>query len=437
MATALSRATLGALSPSVRTPGFDPSRVSPGIVHLGLGNFHRAHMARYTHTLMERDPGTLGWGILGAGLMPGDRRMADSLVPQDALYTLVERSSSVETTSIIASLAGIIFAGESSAALLDAIDDPRIRIVSLTVTENGYCLNRATKVLDPDHPLIRADLATPATPRSAIGIIVEAYRRRMAAGAAAFTAMTCDNIQHNGDVLRRAVLALAQLRDPVLASWIETHGAFPNTMVDRITPVTSPADIAWLEGAHGVADRWPVLCEDFTQWVIEDRFVAGRPTWEHVGAQFVPDVAPYEMMKLRLLNGSHLAVAALGRLMGYAYIHETMADPKLRAFMAALMDRETGPTLPLVPGIDLADYKATLIARFANTAIRDTVGAGQHRRAAQRAGGPDPRASGHGGSDRPARACLGRVAAPRARDRRGWWADRNTPSACGGVARPC
>ena len=195
----------------------------------------------------------------------------------------------------------------------------------------------------------------------------------MSAGGAAFTAMTCDNIQHNGRVLRDAVLALAHMRDANLAAWIETHGAFPNTMVDRITPVTRPDHIAHLERVYGLRDRWPVFAESFTQWVIEDRFVAGRPQWEAVGAQFVPDVAPYEMMKLRLLNGSHLAVAALGRLVGYTYVHETMEDRRLRAYMAALMDRETGPTLPAVPGIDLDDYKRTLIARFANPAIEDTV----------------------------------------------------------------
>jgi mannitol 2-dehydrogenase len=357
----------------VHRPAFDPARVTAGIVHLGLGGFHRAHMARYTHDLMQRDPAALGWGIVGAGLMPADARMQASLAPQDCLYTLVERSGTEENVSVIGALADVVFAGESSAELLTRIDDPAIRIVSLTVTENGYCLNRATKQLDRGHPLIRRDLAEPATPASAIGIIVEAYRRRMAAGMPAFTAMTCDNIQHNGDVLRRAVLGLANLRDPALAGWIEAHASFPNTMVDRITPVTAASDIAWLAETQGIADQWPVFSEAFTQWVIEDRFVQGRPAWEQVGAQFVADVAPYEFMKLRLLNASHLAVAGLGRLAGYVTIDEAMADPLLARYMAALMDRETGPTLAPVPGIDLAAYKATLIERFANPAIKDTV----------------------------------------------------------------
>ncbi|HJS87496.1 MAG TPA: mannitol dehydrogenase family protein, partial [Acetobacteraceae bacterium] len=331
---ALNRSNLGKVQPPVRVPGYDSAKITPGIVHLGLGNFHRAHMARYTHALMERRSDQRDWGIIGAGLLPADERMRDSLAPQDGLYTLVERSAAEERVSIIGSVVRVIHAGASSAALLDAISQPKIRIVSLTVTENGYCLNRATKQLDPDHPLVRGDLAEPAQPRSAVGVIVEAYRRRKDAGQPAFTALSCDNIQHNGNVLRAAALALAALRDPALASWIERHASFPNTMVDRITPVTAPEDVAALASRYGIDDAWPVFCETFTQWVIEDRFVQGRPAWEEVGAQFVPDVTPYEFMKLRLLNGSHLAVAGLGRLAGYVYVHEAMADPLLRRYMA-------------------------------------------------------------------------------------------------------
>ncbi len=369
----LNRANLPRLRAPVRLPGYDVAGVTPGIVHLGLGGFHRAHMARYTHALMERRPDTLAFGIVGAGLRPADRAMFDSLAPQDALYSLIERSGTDEAVTIIGSLAGLAYAGDDTTALLDTIDDPRVRIVSLTVTENGYCLNRATKQLDPEHPLIQRDLANPMRPASAIGVVVEALRRRRDAAQPAFTALSCDNIQHNGRVLHAAVLALARLRDTALADWIEHEAAFPNTMVDRITPVTAPADIAYLAEQYGIADRWPVVCEAFTQWIIEDRFPAGRPAWEEVGAQFVADVAPYEAMKLRLLNASHLAVAGLGRLAGLTYIDETMREPLLRDYMAALMDRETGPTLPPVPGIDLPAYKRTLIERFANPAIKDTV----------------------------------------------------------------
>ena len=371
--TALSRATLGRLAPGIRVPAFDPAAVTPGIVHLGLGGFHRAHMARFTHSLMERRPDMLGWGIVGAGLLPADRRMYDALAPQDGLYTLVERSGTAETVSVIGSIPQVIYAGDSSAVLLAAIDRPAIRIVSLTVTENGYCLNPATKRLDLGHALIVQDLAHPEQPKSAIGIITEAYRRRMVSGQGAFTALICDNIQHNGNVLRQAVLELAERRDPALAVWIEREARFPNTMVDRITPVTAPDDVADLTARYGIVDQWPVFAESFTQWVIEDDFAQGRPAWEEVGAQFVADVQPYEFMKLRLLNASHLAVAGLGRLAGYTYIDETMRDDALRRYMQALMDRETGPTLPPVPGIDLAEYKATLIERFANPTIKDTV----------------------------------------------------------------
>lgn len=369
----LRRNNLACLRLPVRLPGFDPALMTAGIVHLGLGGFHRAHMARYTHDLMARRADMLGWGIIGAGLLPADRRMRDSLKPQDNLYTLVERNAAQETVTVIGSLADVVFAGESSAVLLEAIDRPEIRIVSLTVTEHGYCLNRSTKQLDPNHTLIREDRAHPESPSSAIGIIVEAYRRRRQSGAPPFTALSCDNIQHNGSVLREAVLALAALRDTELADWIGENASFPSTMVDRITPVTAEKDVTALSERYGVIDRWPVFAETFTQWVIEDRFPTGRPAWEEVGAQFVADVAPYEFMKLRLLNASHLAVAGLGRLAGYVTIDETMSDPLIARYMTALMDRETGPTLPAVPGIDLPRYKATLVERFANPAIQDTV----------------------------------------------------------------
>ena len=369
----LSRQTLSRLPARIARPAFDPASVRPGIVHLGLGGFHRAHMARYTHDLMNRRSDTLEWGIVGVGLMEADERMRESLAPQDALYTLVERQESDERVTVIGSLADLLYAGQSTAAVLDAIDNPAIRIVSLTVTEVGYCLNSATKQLDPAHPNVVHDLAHPEQPRGAIGVIVEALQRRRALGLPAFTALSCDNIQHNGNVLSRAVLALARLRDPYLAEWIATNARFPNTMVDRITPMTTPESVGYLAEQFGVEDRWPVFCEKFTQWVIEDEFVSDRPAWEEVGAQFVADVTAYEFMKLRLLNTSHLAIAGLGRMAGYQYIHESLRDPSLHAYMAALMDRETGPTLLPVPGIDLPNYKKQLLDRFANSRIKDTV----------------------------------------------------------------
>ncbi len=330
-------------------------------------------MARYTHDLFDSEPGSREWGIVGAGLLPADRRMHEILSAQDGLYTLVENSGTQETVSVIGAITQLVHSADDSSVLLKAIDDPLIRIVSLTVTENGYCLNAATKQLDFEHPTIAADLIAPEQPHTAIAIIVEALRRRMASGRPAFTALSCDNIQHNGNVLRRAVLRFAERRDAPLARWIEANARFPNTMVDRITPVTRAEAIADLTKRHGIEDGWPVFCETFRQWVVEDDFVQGRPQWERVGAQFVQDVTPYEFMKLRLLNTSHLAIAALGRLVGYTFIDETMRDDRLRRYMQALMDRETAPTLPPVPGIDLQRYKTTLIGRFANSAIKDTV----------------------------------------------------------------
>ena len=251
---------------------------------------------------------------------------------------------------------------------------PETRIVSLTVSENGYCLDpRHANSSIPEHAVIRADLAEPEAPRSAIGVIVEAFDRRIARGTPPFTALTCDNIQHNGNVLRDAVLTFARLRDPALADRIAADTQLPEHDGRPHHAGHHAGRHRRARSAYGIADRWPVFCETFTQWVIEDRFVAGRPEWEKVGAQFVDDVTPYEMMKLRLLNGTHLAIAGLGRLAGYTYVHEVMANPLFPRFMAALMERELAPTLPPVPGIDLVQYQRTLIERYANPAIRDTV----------------------------------------------------------------
>jgi mannitol-1-phosphate/altronate dehydrogenase len=369
----LSRDALHRLAPDVRVPHYDPASVTAGIVHLGFGGFHRAHMARYTHDLLEARPDARNWAIIGAGLLPADRAMHEALASQDGLYTLVERSDERETVTVVGAVTGTIYAGDDSGPLLETIDQPSVRIISLTVTDNGYCLNPATKRLDRDHPAIVADLKHPTRPHSAIGILAEAYRRRWTAGRKPFTALSCDNIPHNGVVLKQAVRDFAELRDPELADWIEARARFPSTMVDRITPRTRPEDMADLASRHGIVDLWPVFCEPFKQWVIEDDFADGRPAWEMVGAQFVPDVAPYEFMKLRLLNASHLALAGLGELAGLRFVHETVRESRLRAYMQALMVRETAPTLPPVPGVDLSAYQATLLERFGNATIMDTV----------------------------------------------------------------
>ena len=367
----LSRATLQDLPQAVGRPDYDLRACRPGIVHLGFGGFHRAHAARYTHDLMQVQSEALAWGITGCGLMKVDREPIHALARQDGLYTLVERSRTRDVATVVGSVCDVIYAAEDASELLDRMD--QARIVSLTVTESGYGLNRATKRLDPALPAIAGDLSDPSRPHTPVGLLVEAFRRRMQAGGPAFSAVSCDNIQHNGAVLSRVVHDYADRLDPRLAAWIAREARFPNTMVDRITPAAQSGDRAYIAEAFGVDDRWPTICEDFRQWVIEDDFADGRPDWDRVGAQFVADVAPYEFMKLRLLNASHLAVAGLGFLMGYDYIHQAMGDQRLSRYMQALMDRETGPTLYAVAGVNLQTYKATLIARFANPKIEDKV----------------------------------------------------------------
>jgi len=371
--TKLSRATLLSLKGDVTIPSYDPTQISSGIVHLGFGGFHRAHMARYTHDLMEKDQANLTWGITGVGLLDGDRRMRDLLVPQDALYTLVERTATSDTATVIGAVEKVIFAGDSQKDLFDALSDPRTRIISLTVTENGYCLDRSTNKLDLSNAAVAHDLGGNLPPRSIYGILARTIEIRAAGNLPGFTALSCDNIQHNGHVLSDALNTYLSQAKPELVEWVKKNVTFPSSMVDRITPATKPADIALLQDRFGIDDAWPVFCEEFRQWVIEDNFQNGRPAWEDVGAQFVSDVAAYEFMKLRLLNASHLAVAGLGQLSGYRYMAEAMADPKISSFMRALMDRETGQTLSPVPGIDLDRYKASLIERFSNPKIEDTT----------------------------------------------------------------
>jgi mannitol 2-dehydrogenase len=360
------------LSPLV-PPAYDRRALVPGIVHLGLGGFHRAHMARYLHDLMLADPSALQWGIRGVGLREADRPLLKALADQDCLYTLIERDGQGERQAVIGAIVETIDASADSAPLLAAIRSPETRILSLTVTEHGYCLDRATKRLDPAHPQIAHDLGRLEHPRSTIGVVVAALAGRRRGGLGGLTVLSCDNIQHNGDVLRRAVADFADAIDPRLSAWIADHASFPNSMVDRITPQPTAAAIQDFRDRSGIDDAAPLVAEPFRQWVIEDRFVAGRPTLERVGVQFVRNVAPYERMKLRLLNASHLALSGPGQLIGLTGIDETIRHPLIRRYIAALMDRETGPTLDPVPGVDLDDYKRSVVARFNNPAIPDTV----------------------------------------------------------------
>jgi mannitol 2-dehydrogenase len=357
----------------VGRPAYDRSQVTASIVHLGVGGFHRAHQAMYLDTLMN-DGKALEWGLCGVGVLPHDQRIIDTLTAQDGLYTLVVKHPDGRLEPrVIGSIVELLFAPPDPQAVVDRLADDRTRIVSLTITEGGYHVSQVTGEFDPSDPEISADLAEEASPRTAFGLIVGALDRRRRDGREPFTVMSCDNLPDNGDVAKRMMCAFARLKDPELADWMEAHVAFPNCMVDRITPVTTPEDIERLRDDFQVDDGWPVVCEPFTQWVLEDRFGQGRPPFEDAGVQLVDDVVPYELMKLRLLNASHQALCYLGYLAGYRYAHEVCQDPLFADFLLAYMEREGTPTLPPVPGVDLDAYRHQLVERFANPEVRDTL----------------------------------------------------------------
>jgi len=369
----LDNAHLDALGPDVATPDYDRGAVTAGIVHIGVGGFHRAHQAMYLDELMNRGE-ALDWGIVGVGVMPGDRRMQEILAAQDYLYTLVvKHPDGRREARVIGAMLDYLFAPEDPEAVIERMADPAIRIVSLTVTEGGYNFHPVSGEFDLDNPDVQHDLAPSAIPKTSFGLVIEALRRRRERGLCPFTVMSCDNIQGNGDVARKMFTAFAHARDAELGAWVEAEVPFPNSMVDRITPVTTPADIDELTSRFGVDDAWPVVCEPFTQWVLEDRFVAGRPAVEGAGVQVVEDVEPYELMKLRLLNASHQALAYFGYLAGYRYAHDASADPMFETFLLGYMTHEATPTLAPLPGVDLDAYCRTLITRFANPEVKDTL----------------------------------------------------------------
>jgi mannitol 2-dehydrogenase len=316
----------------------------------------------------------LAWAICGVGLRAEDRRARDDLKEQDYLFTLFELGDSDDTeVRVIGAIRDMLLAEDGAQALIDKLADPQIRIVSLTITEGGYCIDDSNGEFMAHLPQILHDLANPGAPTTVFGFLCSALEKRRGAGTPAFTIMSCDNLPHNGAVTRKALLAFATLRDKGLRDWIEQNVSFPNAMVDRITPMTSTAHRLQLADKHAVDDAWPVVCEPFVQWVLEDKFVNGRPAWEQVGVQFTDDVSPYEEMKIKLLNGSHLALTYLGFLKGYRFVHETMNDPLFVRYMRAYMDLDVTPQLAPVPGIDLTDYKDTLVARFSNQAIADQL----------------------------------------------------------------
>jgi fructuronate reductase len=360
----LSRRVLPGLPRTVRWPVVGGAELRTGIVHLGLGAFARAHLATFLQPLLAADP---SWGVLGVSLRSEATR--DALAPQGFLYTCAERDGSGISLAIMSVLTGILVAPDDPAAVVAAMADPTVRIVSISVSERGYHRRAADGVLDEEDPVIRQDLQQPNAPRSVPGLITAALRRRRANGVPPFTVLCCDNLPDNGNSTQMLVGRFARLGEPTVANFIENEVAFPNTMVDQIVPATTDADRAEIDAALGAHDAWPVVCEPFRQWVIEDRFPLGRPAWERTGAELVADVRPYEAMKLRLLNGSHSAIAYLGQLAGWRTVAEAIADPTLAVFISRLM-HEAAATLQMPPQVDLAGYSRALMARFANPALQ-------------------------------------------------------------------
>ncbi len=355
------------LTANATLPGYDRNALLPKIVHLGFGAFHRAHQGVYTDILASEHHSD--WGYCEVNLIGGEQQIAD-LKAQDNLYTVAEMSADAWTSRVVGVVKRALHAQvDGLEAVLAAMCEPQVAIVSLTITEKGYCHSPATGQLMLDHPFIVADLQNPQQQKSAPGVIVEALARRKAAGLPAFTVMSCDNMPENGHVMRNVVCAYARAVDTDLAAWIEASVTFPSTMVDRIVPAVTAETLDKIEQLTGVRDPAGVACEPFRQWVIEDNFVAGRPAWEKAGAELVADVLPFEEMKLRMLNGSHSFLAYLGYLAGYQHINECMDDDNYRRAAHALMLREQAPTLK-VQGVDLAHYADMLIARYSNTALR-------------------------------------------------------------------
>jgi mannitol 2-dehydrogenase len=363
--------TLPQIAAHAATPSYDRAALTAGIVHFGVGNFHRAHQAVYLDRLLAIE-GARDWALMGAGALPSDKAMRETLAGQDFLTTVVELSAGASAARVTGPMIGFLPVGDAP-AVIAALADPAIRIVSLTITEGGYCIDPATGAFNPAHPSMVADAAAPDAPASAFGLIAAGLRARRAAGTAPFTVMSCDNIPHNGHVARDAVAGLASLWDAEFGAWIAEHAAFPSGMVDRITPAASDCERTMLQNDFGIEDAFPVFCEDFTQWVLEDDFPAGRPALEQVGVQFVPDVTPYQHMKVRILNGGHAIIAYPAGLMDLHFVHEAMEHPLIDAFLTKLETEEVIPTVPAPRGMDLAAYFQAVRTRFGNPKIGDTV----------------------------------------------------------------
>lgn len=357
----------------IKAVDYDRNKTKSGILHIGVGNFHRAHEEFYTDQLLRLDPSQQDWAITGAMLLPSDERLYKVLKNQDGVYTLTicGRDGKDETVEI-GSLKDVIWAQKEPELVIEKIADPDTKIVSMTITEGGYNIDKDGN-FDLSNEAVKRDLANPSEPETVFGYVAEGLRKRKNDGAGKVTILTCDNLQHNGNTAKKAFMTFMKAQDPELAAWAEENVTFPNSMVDRITPATRPEDIDRLNIKNGTDDRAPVYCEDFIQWVVEDNFANGRPKWEEVGVEFTDDVAPYENMKLSLLNASHSLLSYPSFLSGYRKVDEAMKDERIKKFVKDFMDIDITPYVPAPGNTDLEEYKQTLIERFANSSVSDQV----------------------------------------------------------------
>ena len=354
--------------------GFNRDNTKSGILHIGVGNFHRAHEEFYTNELLRLDPSQSDWAITGAMLLPSDERLYHALKDQDGVYTVtVCGRDGVDQAYEIGSLKDVIWAQKEPEKVIAKIADPDTKIVSMTITEGGYNIDKETGEFDLSNEAVKKDIESPSTPATVFGYVAEGLRKRREAGAGKVTILTCDNLQHNGNTAKKAFMSFFKAQDPSLAEWAESNVTFPNSMVNRITPATTPADIDRLNIKNGTDDKAPVYCEDFIQWVVEDNFANGRPAWEQVGVEFTDDVAPYENMKLSLLNASHTLLSYPSFLSGYRKVDEAMKDGRIRKFVKDFMDVDITPYVPAPGNTDLEEYKETLIERFSNSSVSDQV----------------------------------------------------------------
>ena len=366
----LNKVNLRRFSNAVRTPTYDQNTLTPGILHLSVGNVHRGHMAVYLDELFEQGE-DLDWGVVGAGLRPSAVDMRETLKAQDYLTTVVELEPKAMSAQIISSM--IDFLPSDPNLICDALSDGKIRIVSLTITESGYYIDAATGEFEADHPEMISDAKSPDTPASLFGVIVKALKARRDAGIEPFTVLSCDNLPGNGSLTRQTVVGLAGLSDPELADWIAASVSFPNSMVDRIVPATTDRERRLVEDHFGIIDELPVVCEPFRQWVVEDHFPSGRPHLEKVGVEFVTDVTGYELMKLRILNAAHASMCYPALLLGHHFVHDAMADPDILQWIKTLLINEAIPTLKHLPSVDYHQYLDQVLERFSNTEIGDTM----------------------------------------------------------------